>query len=84
MKLKKCTVADAPFLTCKKTRKLSMNDPSTTALPMYPDNVLDKALRPSPLIRKPINGKTGISQTNFIILFISNEKEINPKTYFNY
>ena len=42
---------------------------------MIPDNDLDKDFLPNPLIKKPINGNTGISQTNLNILFISNENE---------
>ena len=47
-----------------------MNDPKMTALANIPEVFFDKDLRPSPLIRKPINGKTGISQINLKILFI--------------
>ena len=72
IKLKRWMVVVLPFFTCRKTSKLNTNDNKTTALPTNPDADLDNNLRPRPLTRNPTNGKTGINQTNFKILFITN------------
>lgn len=48
-----------------------MNDANITPLPMMPAVVLDNCFLPRPLMRKPTNGKKGISQINSKILFIS-------------
>ena len=47
-----------------------IKDASTTPLPIMPDMPLDKLFLPKPLIKKPINGNTGINQTNSKILLI--------------
>ena len=36
-------------------------------LPIQDTSVFDQKLRPTPLIRKPIKGKTGTNQTKFIM-----------------
>jgi RNase adaptor protein for sRNA GlmZ degradation len=59
-----------PSLTLKKTYTLIKKDDSIIALPINPESVLDKLFLPNPLIKKPINGKTGISQTICTMLFI--------------
>jgi hypothetical protein len=48
-----------------------IKDANITPLPINPERVLDKLFLPNPLIKKPINGKIGISQTICKILFIS-------------
>jgi RNase adaptor protein for sRNA GlmZ degradation len=60
-----------PSFTLKKTYTLIKKEASITAVPINPESVLDKLFLPNPLIRKPINGKTGISQTICTMLFIS-------------
>jgi hypothetical protein len=51
--------------------KLIKKEARITPLPMMPVMDLDKALRPSPLIKKPINGNSGTRYTKLEKVFIS-------------
>ena len=70
-----------PFFTCKNIQILIRNEARITPLPIIPINDLDKCFRPNPLIRNPINGKKGISQTICKTFFITQTSSKGCKVY---
>ena len=68
-----------PSFTFKKTYTLMIKDANITPLPTNPERVLDKLFLPNPLIKKPINGKIGISQTICKILYPDYSKPIKKE-----
>ena len=54
---------------------LNANEPNIVALAIKPDNDFDKLFLNKPVIRKPTNGRKGISQTICKTLFIVCKKD---------
>jgi hypothetical protein len=56
-------------LSSKNIPNATAKEPSTTPLPIVPTNPFDNFFPNNPMIIKPIKGRSGTNQTNFIILF---------------
>ena len=52
----------------KKAIKLIMNDPKTVPHPMILTKLFDKYFLPNPLIKNPMNGKSGIRKIKVFML----------------
>ena len=65
-------VFSIPEFTCIKTPTANIKEASMEVAAIVPDKPLLIFFPKNPLIKKPINGKSGIKPINFIILSIYN------------